>query len=227
MTAASTPRGRIKDLLAGRVEGTVAVPLALASAARIQERDWEDFTEDATQLANGLRDLVDAVSPDGVPVSSAALLLEQASSTLLDSAHGRASVDATARLKASLGERACLLAALPGPASVASALGIDSDAATELILEAGKTYLSAGVDLILLVDDSPVAPSGPLATLQNIARFHQALVVLEGSDDPASSATRVALGAPTGTRGVVVTDVEIERHHDITDIENWVDAVQA
>jgi len=227
VTAAATPRGRVRDLLAGRVEGTVAVPLALASAARIQERDWADFTEDATQLANGLRDLVDAVSPDGVPVSSAALLLAQASEALLDSPHGRASIDATARLRASLGERACLLASLPGPTSVAAALGVDTDAAAELVLEAGKEYLTAGVDLILLVDDGPVVPSGPLSTLQNIARFHQALVVLEGSPDPASTVSRLGLADPSPRSGVVVTDGEVERHHDITDIENWVDAVQA
>lgn len=227
MSPAATARGRVKDLLAGRVEGTVAVPLALASAARIQERDWEEFTEDPTQLANGLRDLVDAVAPDGVPVSSALLLLDQAAGPLLAGAHGRASVDATARLKASLGERACLLASLPGPEAVAVAMGVGQAAAAELVLEAGREYLSAGADIILLNDRSPISVTGAVGTLQNIARFHQALVVFDGAPDPASSVTRHDLTSPAPSTGVVVTDREIERHHDITDIENWVDAVQA
>ena len=44
-------------------------------SARIAERDAGDFVCDATQLANALRDLIEAVGPDGVPVTDAAVLL--------------------------------------------------------------------------------------------------------------------------------------------------------
>jgi hypothetical protein len=61
-------------------EGTIAVPLALAPAARIAEREWEAFLTDPTQLANGLRDLIDAVNPDAVPLTSDDELLTEATS---------------------------------------------------------------------------------------------------------------------------------------------------
>ncbi|MFL6135520.1 MAG: hypothetical protein ACJ72A_22135, partial [Nocardioidaceae bacterium] len=153
-------RTLVRTLLGGG-EGTLAVPLALAAAARIQERDWEDFLEDPTQLANGIRDLVDAVAPDGVPVSDDLVLLEQASSAgLAGGPHALAAVVATERLRQSLGDRVALVSVLPGPARLAAAGAV---AAAEAILELGKKFLAAGADVVLVRDEAGEAAS--LSTL--------------------------------------------------------------
>lgn len=218
-------RAILRTLLGGG-EGTLAVPLALASAARIQERDWEDFLEDPTQLANGIRDLVDAVAPGGVPVSHDDVLLEQVSpmGALVQGSHAVAAIEATRRLRQSLGDRAALVAVVPGPARVSKSAGVDGAAAAESLLELAKALLAAGVDVILVRDEGPELTR--LSTLANIARFHQALAVCAG--EPCSGLPVipvVPLATPERTSGVVVTDTHIDRDVDITAIEEWVDAV--
>ncbi|MGY2876449.1 hypothetical protein ACVW00_003639 [Marmoricola sp. URHA0025 HA25] len=214
-------RTLVRTLLGGG-EGTLAVPLALAAAARIQERDWEDFLEDPTQLANGIRDLVDAVAPDGVPVSDDLVLLEQASSAGLSGGpHALAAVVATERLRQSLGDRVALVSVLPGPARLAAAGAV---AAAEAILELGKKFLAAGADVVLVRDEAGEAAS--LSTLLNIARFHQALAVTDVRDDLGLPlVTRVAVEDPTSASGVVITAEVISRDIDFTQLEDWVDAV--
>ncbi len=51
----------VRALASGQRGYTLAVPLALHVSARIAERDPEDFLRDPTQLANALRDLIEAV----------------------------------------------------------------------------------------------------------------------------------------------------------------------
>lgn len=197
-------RQRFQALAQGRGDGRgIAVPLALAPAARIQERDWEDFTEDPTELANGLRDLHQAVAPDGLVVSLPELLVEQG----LIGPHAVAAVEATRRLRASLGDQAALVAALPGP----------EDFPPDALLDLGKEFLAAGVDLLLVFGEDP---TGRLATLANVARFHQAVVVF------AADTTRPPLDAPAAAAGVVLTDDWLARETDLSVLEDWVDAVR-
>lgn len=214
----------VRSLLSGG-EGTLAVPLALATAARIQERDWETFLEDPTQLANGIRDLVDAGAPDGVQVCDDAELLAQAAGCALGQGpHAAASVEATRRLRQTLGDRVALVAVLPGPGRVATAAGLTGHAAGEAVVELGQLYLAAGAD-VLLVRDEGESPA-PLATLSNIARFHQALCL--SYDGPAAGldpVQRVPLTDPTPREGVVVTEGDVPRDTDFTLIEDWIDGV--
>src|SRR5699024_7385224 len=153
--------------------GVVAVPLALPSAARIQEREWEEFLTDPTQLANGLRDLHQAVSPDGLAVTDAVTLLEQASADLVSGAHAQAALEAVSRLRSSLGDSVALIAPVPGPGRVAATGAGDPEDAVQAL---GKELLGAGVDALLVLDDGDPGPG--LGTLGNIARFHQAVVAV-------------------------------------------------
>lgn len=222
-----TARERIQELSRGASpSGAVVVPLALAPAARIQEREWEDFTEDPTQLANGLRDLVDAVRPDGVPVTSARLLVEQAAGSLVPSPHAVAAVEATRRLRQSMDEALVLAAVLPGVATFAAA-GIPEPAAQEQLLDLGKQLLAAGVDLVVVDDGDAPPPDVNLSTLGNVARFHQALAVatrpLPGGLPPAA---RVPFDSPRAVDGVAVTAEELTRDTDLTELMEWMDAVR-
>lgn len=217
-------RAKVQDLALGRGSGGIAVPLALATAARIQERDWEDFLEDPTQLANGLRDLYQAVAPDGLPVTSVDVLLEQNVSSLGAGPHAVAAVEAVRRLRSSLGDLAALVAPIPGPARLASR-GVGEAEAAEQVQAFGKELLGAGVDAIVVFDDGDPHPS--LSTLANIARFHQGVVaVLEGASGQLVQAQEQPLDDPAPGDGLVVTLGDVPRHTDITTLENWVETVQ-
>lgn len=218
-------RALVRTLLGGG-EGTLAVPLALAPAARIQERDWEDFLEDPTQLANGIRDLVDAAAPAGVPVSHDDVLLEQALATgsLVSGPHATAAVESARRLRQSLGDRVALVAVLPGAARVCEGTGTEGAQAGEWLLELGKLFLAAGVDVLLMRDVG--SHEVALGTLANVARFHRALAVCAGHALAGwSSASTVPLSQPFNATGVVVTDEHIARDVDFTVIEDWIEAV--
>ncbi|MGW6281276.1 hypothetical protein [Kribbella sp. NPDC055071] len=202
-----------RSLLAGG-GGTLAVPLALAPAARIQERAWPGFLDDATQLANGLRDLVDAIGPDGVAVSNDDVLVEQAAGAgLAHGPHALAAVEATGRLRQSLGDRVALVAVLPGP-------GRSPDTDVDAVNDLAKRFLAAGVD-VLVIRTADVGAD--LGTLANIARFHQALAV--AYDEPASGlplVSRVPVRAPVSRAGVVLTDCHLDRDIDFSHLEDWV-----
>lgn len=223
-----TARLRARALGAGRGDGRgIAIPLALRPAARIQERDWEDFTQDPTQLANGLRDLYDAIQPDGLAVTSAQLLTEQAGTSITAGTHGRAAVEAARRLRSSLGDRAALVACLPGPEPLAAATGLTAEAAVEQVLSIGKEFLGAGVDVLLLFEGDDGSPQA-LNTLNNIARFHQAVVAVAGeARSPFLGARPSSLQDPQTAPGLVISDCEITRAVDITDLKDWVIAVRA
>jgi hypothetical protein len=191
----------------------IAVPLAHRLAARIQERDWEDFTCDPTQLANGLRDLADAVAPDGLAVCLPDVLLE-GGADVLASEQGAAAVEATRRLRTSMGDRVALVACLPGPTEVAGAAGA--------VLAAAKEFLAAGADAIVVL--GPAA--GSLSTLANVARFHQAVALGDDAAHGLPVVERRPLTDPSPALGLVLTDVHLARETDVSELEDWVSAVR-
>lgn len=207
-------RARVRALAQRRGDGRgIAVPLAHRLAARIQEREWEDFTCDPTQLANGLRDLADAVAPDGLAVCLPDVLLE-GGPTLLGGEQGTAAVEATRRLRASMGERVALVACLPGPAEV--------DGGTDGVLAAAKEFLAAGADAIVVLG----SPAGSLSTLANVARFHQAVAIGDEEAHGLPVVERRSLSEPSPAAGLVLTDVHLARETDVSELEDWVSGVR-
>ena len=217
-------RAVVRTILEGG-EGTVAVPLALAPAARIAERDWEGFLTDPTQLANGLRDLIDAVNPDAVPLTSDDRLLTETTAVAgSPGPHLQAAQEAARRLRQTLGDRVALVGVLPGPARVAAATHHDLPAAAELVQTMGESLLAAGADVLLIRDEGE--SDAVLSTLANIARFHRALALAVGQPTHGlPEVTRVPLQAPSPATGVVVTDQQLPRALDFTLLEDWLDGV--
>jgi len=216
MSSATTPRARVRALLQDRGDGRgIAVPRAHRLAARIQERDWENFTCDPTQLANGLRDLVDAVGPDGLAVCLPDVLLEGGADPL-NSPQGLAAVEATQRLKASLGERVALVACLPGPTALAG--GADA------LIEVGKAFLAAGADALVVLGLEGETAS--LSTLANIARFHLALAAGAPAGLGLPAVDLVPFDAPRAATRLALTTVDLPRETDVSELEDWVDVVR-
>lgn len=219
-----TGRAAVRALAQGRAHGGIAVPLALPTAARIQERDWEDFLEDPTQLANGLRDLYQAVAPGGLVVSDVETLIEQAGGGgLVAGQHARAAIEAVRRLRSSLGDAVALVALLPGSARLAAA-GVASPA--DAVQELGKELLAAGCDVLVVLDED--GPDPGLSTLANIARFHQGVVAAVGDavTAPLVPAREVLLEEPAETEGLTLTRGPVPRETDITALETWIETVE-
>jgi hypothetical protein len=207
-------RTRVRALAQRRGDGRgIAVPLAHRLAARIQERDWEDFTCDPTQLANGLRDLADAVAPDGLAVCLPDVLLEGGADVLAGE-QGTAAIEATRRLRASMGDRIALVACLPGPGEV--------EGGTGGVLAAAKEFLAAGADGIVVLG----APAGSLSTLANVARFHQAVALGDEEGHGLPVVERQPLADPRAAAGLVLTDVHLARDTDVSELEDWVATVR-
>lgn len=217
-----TPRARAQAIAAGRDgQHTLAVPLALRLAARIQERPLDDFFTDPTQLANGLTDFLGAVSPDGLVVTDPEVLADETARPDPPSApRTSTALEATRRLKATIGDSAVVAAVLPGPASA-------GDGVVEVL---GKAFLTAGIDVLIVREDADAdlaAFEGPLRTVANMARFHRAPAYLMGPklsflDAPA----RIPLTAPRAANGLVVTDRELPTDTDITAVQDWLHAVR-
>jgi hypothetical protein len=226
-----TPRVAARAIAAGR-RATLAVPLALHVSARIAERDAAEFVYDPTQLANALRDLIDAIDPDGVPVCDSDVLLADCAcaAELVTSTQLRASVEATRRLRASYGDRIALVAALPGPAAIASQTGTAYDAAADALLALGKELLGAGADVLVVHDgahDETRAPGAPLTTLANVARFRQAAALSHATQRYGLPATvPLDLRAPAHVPGVAVTPAVLPRDTDIALLSDWVAVVR-
>ncbi len=235
----STPRSVARALAAGQPGGTLAIPRALHVSARIAERDAEDFVCDATQLANALRDLIEAVGPDGVPVTDAGVLLAGYAGTgsVLASEQLTAALEATGRLRATYGDAIVLAAVLPGPAVIAAAAGgaggaagagpAGADAAAAgPVLALGREFLAAGADVLIVHDDGEL-PGTSLGTLANIARFHQALALAYPAGRyglPAVAAC--GLRSPAHVPGVAVTSESLTRDTDLAVLRDWVTAVR-
>jgi hypothetical protein len=228
-----TPRAVARALAAGQPGGTLAVPLALHVSARIAERDAEDFVYDATQLANALRDLIEAVGPDGVPVTDPAVLLAGCASaeSILASDQLKVALEATRRLRAAYGDAIALAAVLPGPATIAGLAGPAETAgagavATGVVVTLGREFLAAGADVLITADREEL-PGTSLATLANVARFHQALALAHTAAryglPPAASRD---LHSPGHVPGVAVTPESLTRDTDIAVLRDWVAAVR-
>jgi hypothetical protein len=125
-------------------------------------------------------------------------------------------VEAARRLRASFGNRIALAAVLPGPGLI-SAHGLSAGAgAADVVLALGKEFLAAGAD-VLLVQDETEAPGMSLATLANVARFHQAAALSHAVARYGLPPTvPVALHAPVSVRGVAVTPGPLPRDTDIS-----------
>ena len=201
----------------------VAAPLALRPAARIQEREWEEFLRNPTQLANGCRDLVDAIAPNAIIVTSPRVLAEEAERDPVSAApHFVAALEAVERLVGSLAHRAAVGVCIPGPSTLIAAGGRTLDASLGEVLDAGRAALQAGAHLVLLDDPEPV-PEVSLTTLVNIARFHQAYIVAIGQPwGGAQGSSIVPLGDRTPGTGLIVTPGELERDIDISELSDWV-----
>ena len=160
--AQAIARGQRDSVTGGR--HTLAVPLAPRLAARIAERPWEAFLTDPTQLANGLGDLLDAVRPDGVAVTTP---------TMDVPGHREAALEATRRLRVSAGDEAVLVAVLAVPPG-----GTDDVTA----------FLDAGVDGVVLEGSPDPATT---KTITNMCRFHRVMAaapVRVGLDAPVPAA---------------------------------------
>lgn len=200
-----TVRAKAQAIAARRGgQHVLAVPLALRLAAKIAERPWEAFLTDPTQLANGLGDLLDAVGPDGVPVTLPAVLAEDT-----DGARLEAALEATRRLRVSVGDGAVLVAVL-GPEAG--------------LVDTVRAFLDAGIDGVVL--DGEVA-GDQARTIGNVARFHRAMAhVLGPGVSGLPGAEAVPLDAPAAKTGLVLTDGEVPVGTTVPAVQDWVTAVR-
>jgi hypothetical protein len=153
------------------------------------------------------------VAPDGLAVALPDVLLE-GGPALLASEQGSAALEATRRLRASMGDRLALLACLPGPGAV--------DGGADGVLAAAKEFLAAGADGIVVLG----SPGGSLSTLANVARFHQAVALGDDAAHALPVVERRPLAEPLPGAGVVLTDVHLARETDVSQLEDWVAVVR-
>ncbi|MGD9528919.1 MAG: hypothetical protein AB7V44_19240, partial [Pseudonocardia sp.] len=177
MTGVLPARARAQAIAQRRGgRNTLAVPLALRLAAKISERPWEAFLAEPTQLANGLGDLLDAVGPDGVPVTLPGVQGVEG--------HHDAALEATRRLRVTVGDSAVLVAVLGGVPG---------------LVDTARAFLDAGVDGVVLTGDVDPAQA---RTVGNVARFHRAMAhVLGASVSGLPGVETVPLDAPAATTG--------------------------
>ena len=223
-----TTPGAVARGLASGLAGTLAVPLALHVSARIAERDAEDFLYDPTQLANALRDLIEAVGPDGVPVSHPSVLMMgcRSASDVLGSQQLGVALEASRRLRTSYADAIALVAVLPGPSALSARLGAEAAAVNLTLVGLGQEFLAAGADVIV-VDDDAEMPGVSLTTLSNVARFHQAIALSHGASRYGlAAATAVDFESPRPATGVVVTRAWLPRDTDIARLSDWITAVR-
>lgn len=230
-----SPRARARALARHRDDRhTLAVPLALRLAARIQERPLDRFLADPTQLANGLREFHEAVYPDGLVVTDPEALAEDIASPVAPAdAVARTRVataaEATRRLRATLGDDAALVAFLPGPASIARQRGNQNEG-SELVIALAKVFLPAGIDVVILVEETGADNAGseaPLQTVANMVRFHRGLSYLQGAAVPFMPAPAVVpLSHPTPTGGLVITERDLPATTSMTTVQEWARKVQ-
>lgn len=211
---------------------TLAIPLALRLAARIQERPLDRFFTDPTQLANGLHEFQQAVEPDGLIVTDPEALTDEImtnpSAALPIAGRAATAVEATRRLRITVGDTTALVAGLPGPATVA-AWREDKREAAETTQRLVDEFLAAGIDIILLTEEEGsdlAAYEAPLRTIANMSRFHRAMACLRGARVPfMPEPTVVPLTHPTPTSGLVITERDLPTDTSITLVHDWVTTV--
>ncbi len=228
MTSVRGGRLLVRELLGGAGH-VIAVPLALPVAGRIQERDPEEFVLDPTQLANALRDLVEALQPDGVPVTSPEVLLRDctSASSVVSGYPVAVAIEATKRLRQSMGDLVALVAHIPGPSDLAEHCGADPQDAVDCVTVLGKSFVDAGADVVLVEDVEHEMSGVSLSTLRNIAQFHQAMVFSRAQGRYGLPyAAAVPLANPLPGKGFTVTEGELPRSSDIGVLRGWVLTVQ-
>lgn len=233
-------RKRAQAIAQGRGRNErVVIPLAFEVAARISARPLAAFRNDATQLANGLGELQQALKADGLVCALAARMeFDSAAGGGLDvermAAQGAlgASLEACRRLREVQGEDAALLAGLTGPATLAAQFGVDVAAASAAFAALVKAFCAAGADIILLMEDAGAecgndAWQDGVKTAANIARFHQAsLLAWQGAGGMAAPHA-VALDHPQASGvGIVTTAAPVAADADIEQLRHWVNIVR-
>jgi hypothetical protein len=218
-------------LAGGGSQHALAVPLALRLAARIQERQLDGYLTDPTQLANGLRDFLQAVAPDGLVITDPDALADEITATdpgaLAAAPRVSAALEAARRLRGTVGDTAVLVAVLPGPAAVAGRRAGRSDAA-EVVRVLAREFLGAGADVILLAEkDGAATDEATLRTIANMARFHRALSYLSDATAACMAGPAVVpLDRPVSARGLVVTERDLPLDTSMTAVQDWVTAVR-
>ncbi len=233
------PRKRIQAMVQGRGGSErVVLPLALGAAAQISARPLDEFFTDPTQLANGLLELQRALGSEGVVVALGEGF-ERASGETLDLAsldqpgtRLAAALEATRRLRATLGDSAALLAGLTGPATLAQQFNTDLASAGAAFGTLVKAFCEAGIDILLCLDSAPAADAevwqDALKTAGNIARFHRALPLCVAPDGPFPAPLALDLDAPVPlAAGVVVTAGRVPDDASIETLRQWVATVTA
>lgn len=249
MSAELPPRRRARAIAAGRAAGLrLVVPLALRAAARISARPIDRFLVDPTQLANGLKELRDAVLADGICLSLGDGMEREALGAgpplverLLAGARVATALEAGRRLRATVGDGAVLLAGLTGPAQLARETGLPLEECGALLGQLARHFCEAGADVVLLRE--PTVAAGErrawvevMRTIGNIARFFRALPYCLGdtttqpaSDDeaglPAAPACLSPWAAAPGPDGLCLTPEELPDEVDIAELRAWVRVV--
>jgi NAD(P)-dependent dehydrogenase (short-subunit alcohol dehydrogenase family) len=85
--------------------------------------------------------------------------------------------------------------------------------------------LGAGADILLFLDAEPSAVGG-LSILANVARFHQGLLAVTGEPGGLTRAERFALADPKPATGLAINEDWLPRATDLSELEEWVDAVR-
>jgi hypothetical protein len=228
------PRKRAQAMAQGRgASERLIVPLALAVAAQISARPLEEFFHDPTQLANGLLELQRAIAADGITVALGGDL-ERASASELELAaltapgtRVAAALEATRRLRATLGDGVALLAGLSGPAQLAQDFGRDVAHAGVVFAGLVKEFCVAGADIVLCLEPPTLQPAAAwleaLNTAGNIARFHRALPCLWGVAGPYPTPVAIELNAPVAVAtGLITTAAEVPANASIETLRAWV-----
>ena len=140
-----------------------------------------------------------------------------------------AALEASRRLRVTVGDTAVLVACLPGGGRAAELLG-DSSAGASVLQVLAREFLGAGADILLLAEREAgggAAQEPAMRTVANMARFHRALCYVSGPavsflDQP----TVVPLDQPRPARGLVVTERELPADTSMTVVRDWVDRVR-
>ena len=210
------------------------VPFAFEVAARISARPLNEFITDPTYLANGLSELHGAIAADGVLCADArGMELASAGGSGLNVKHiisnGRvgASLEACRRLRITLNNRAILLAAVSGPATLQNQFSVSPTEGVEAFIEIVDHFCQAGADGIITMEsetptDSECWEDG-LITAQNIAVFYRTMMYLWDSEGPLPNPICTHLDSPQKDGvGLIMTHEIVPSDYDIERLRYWV-----
>ena len=138
-----------------------------------------------------------------------------------------AALEATRRLRATLGDGVALMAGLSGPAQLAQDFGRDVAHAGVVFAGLVKEFCVAGADIVLCLEAPTLQPAAAwleaLNTAGNIARFHRALPCLWGVAGPFPAPVAIELNAPVAVAtGLITTAAEVPANASIETLRAWV-----